>query len=132
MIFIVLHANKADTYELKRKKRADIDLEVHFAFAVDEGGLLVFAQGKPLVLHEAYTRLLRNHAALNVSQLATAPFGLLAESVIQVTKSSSVSTFTAAIFEKMRKSETRRNLIHKKIHISWSAHLCPGQTARPA
>jgi hypothetical protein len=80
--------------------RVDIDLEVHFAFAVDEGGLFVFAKGKPLVLHEAYTRLLRNHAAFYVSKLANAIFDLLAGSVIPVTKCSSVSTITAAICEK--------------------------------
>jgi hypothetical protein len=86
VIFIFLHTKRAKAKELNLKKRVDIDLEVHFAFAVDEGGLLVFAKGKPLVLHEAYTRLLRNRAAFNVSQLATATFGLLAESVIPVTK----------------------------------------------
>jgi hypothetical protein len=96
VIIIFLDANKAKTNALKRKKSADNDLEVHFAFAVDEGGLLVFAQGKTFVLHEAYARLLRNHAAFNFPS-ATPTFGLLAESVIPVTNWSSVSTITAAI-----------------------------------
>ncbi len=78
-------------------------------------GLLIFAQGKPLVLHEAYARLLRNNAAFNVSNWQLSTFGLLAESVIPVTKWSSVSTITVAICEKMRKSGTRRNLNKKYI-----------------
>jgi hypothetical protein len=57
VIYIFLDANKAKKIWITKKQ----NLEVHFAFAVDEGGLLVFAKGKPLVLHEAYTWLLRNH-----------------------------------------------------------------------
>jgi hypothetical protein len=96
--------------------RVDIDLEVHFAFAVDEGGLLVFAQGKPLVLHEAYTRLLRNHAAFNF-QIVTTTFSLLAESVIPVTKCSSVSTITAAIVKTLENYGIERTLLTKNKHF---------------